>query len=252
MKTLKSTIVLAIMLLLAPMHSNAQDMYYVHQDVVKPSKVIEYEGTLQEIMALAKKHNLQDTRFITLVSNNSNYSYVMPLANMAALDEPSFPAKLAEKAGKDVVKNLFDKLDKCYDIEMNYTLILDRDLTYMPNGFTQTPAGENYRNNHFFHIEPGNRAVVKEKMKAVKDLFESKGSKLYYRVYKSGFGTPNEYYMVAVAAKDVTDMELKGKTNEALLGDALQEALNELYFSSLRYEKLEGNIRPDISYSPNQ
>lgn len=251
MKTLKTTILLAIMILLTPKNSNAQDMYYVHQDVVKPSKVIEYEGILQEILTLAKKHNLQDTRFITLVSNNSNYSYVMPLTNMAELDKPSFPAQLAEKAGRDIVSKLFDSLDKCYDIELNYTLALDKDLTYMPNGFTQTPAGENYRNNHMFHIAPENRATVKEKLKAVKNLFESKGSKLYYRVYKSGFGTPNEYYMIAVAAKDAEDMEQKGKANRALIGDDLQKALNELYFSTLKYEKLEGNIRKDISYSPN-
>jgi hypothetical protein len=250
MKTLKTTIILAIIVLLSPMISIAQDMYYVHQDVVKPSKVVEYEGILQEMMALTKKHNLQDTGWITLVSNNSNYSYVSPLANMAELDKPSFVAQLAEKAGKDVISRLFDRMDKCYDTELNYTLILDKDLTYMPNGFTQTPAGENYRNNHLFHISPSNRAAIKEKMKAVKALFESKGSKLYYRVYKSGFGTPNEYYMVAVAAKDAEDMELKGKANRDLLGEDLQKVLNELYFSSLRYEKLEGNIRPDLSYSP--
>ena len=250
MKIIKTTIVLAIMILLAPMGLNAQDLFYVHQDVVKPSKVVEYEGILQEVLALAKKHNIQDTRFITLVSNNSNYSYVMPLANMAQLDKPTFPAQLAEKAGKDVVSSLFGRMDKCYDTELNYTLVLDKELTYMPNGITQTPAGENYRNNHLFHIAPSNGAVVKEKMKAIKTLFESKGSKMYYRVYKSGFGTPNEYYMVAVAAIDAMDMETKGKANEALLGDALQEALNELYFSALRYEKLEGNIRPDLGYSP--
>tara|TARA_R110000868_G_scaffold1389_9_gene10729 strand:+ start:2507 stop:3268 length:762 start_codon:yes stop_codon:yes gene_type:complete len=253
MKIFKTTIALAIMILLAPTNTNAQDLYYVHQDVVKPSKVMEYEGVLQEVLALAKKHNLQDTRWITLVSNNSNYSYVMPLANMAELDKPSFPEQLAEKAGKDIVSKLFDRMDTCYDTELNYTLTLDKELTYMPNGITQTPVGENYRNNHIFHIAPSNRAAVKEKMKAVKALFESKGSKLYYRVYKSGFGTPNEYYMVAVAAKDAEDMEIKEKANRALLGnDALQKALNELYFNSLRYEKLEGNIRPDISYSPNQ
>ena len=250
MKIFKTATILAIMILLTPMISNAQDMYYVHEDVVKPSKVMEYEGILQELLTLAKKHKLQDTRWITLVSNNSHYSYVSPLKNMAELDEPSFVAKLAEKAGKDVVSDIFNRMNTCYDTELDYIITLDKDLTYMPTGFTQTPEGENYRNNHFFYISPSNRAVVKEKMKAVKTLFESKGSKMYYRVYKSRFGTAGEYYMVAVAAKDAEDMEKKGKANEALTGKELQETLNQLYFNSLRYEKLEGDIRLDISYSP--
>ncbi|NOY47241.1 MAG: hypothetical protein GXO84_03355 [Chlorobi bacterium] len=250
MKVLKTTIMLAIMLLLTPMISNAQDMYYVHEDVVKPSKVMEYEGVLQELLTLVNKHKLEDTRWITLVSNNSHYSYISPLANMAELDKPSFVAQLAEKAGKEVVSDIFNRMNTCYDTELDYILTLDKDLTYMPNGITQTPEGENYRNNHLFYISPSNRSVVKEKMKAVKTLFESKGSKMYYRVYKSGFGTAGEYYMVAVAAKDAEDMEKKSKANEALMGKELQETLNQLYFNSLRYEKLEGDIRPDLSYSP--
>jgi uncharacterized protein with GYD domain len=250
MKVLKTTIMLATIVLLAPMISNAQDLYYIHEDVVKPSKVMEYEGVLQELLTLVKKHKLEDTRWITLVSNNSHYSYISPLANMAELDKPSFVAQLAEKAGKEVVSDIFNRMNTCYDTELDYILTLDKDLTYMPNGITQTPEGENYRNNHLFYISPSNRSVVKEKMKAVKALFESKGSKMYYRVYKSTFGTAGEYYMVAVAAKDAGDMDAKGKANEALMGKELQKTLNQLYFNSLRYEKLEGDIRLDLSYSP--
>jgi hypothetical protein len=250
MKTLKTTLLLALTFVLFGNITIAQNMYSVHEDIVKPSKVMEYEGILQEMMAIVKKHKLEDTSWITLVTNNSHYSYVTPIKNYADLDKPSFVATLVEKEGKDVISNLFARMDKCYDTELDYIITLDKDLTYMPSGFTQTPEGLNYRNNHFFYVSPSNRTVMKEKMKAIKTLFVNKGSKMYYRVYKSSFGTAGEYYMVAVAAKDAGDMDKRGKENDALLGDDLQKALNELYFNALKYEKLEGNIRPDLGYSP--
>jgi len=248
-KTLKITIALTIVLVLNPMISFSQDMYRIHEDVVKPSKIMEYEGILQEMMTIVNKHKLEDTKWISLVTNNSHYSYISPLKNMADMDKPSFVATLIEKEGKEAITDLFSRMDKCYDTELDYIVTLDKELTYMPNGITQTPEGENYRNNHFFYIAPSNRGIVKEKMKAIKTLFESKGSKMYYRVYKSGFGASGEYYMVAVAAKDAGDMAEKEKENDALLGEGLQKALNDLYFNTLRYEKLEGTIRPDLSYS---
>ena len=211
-KILKTTLLIAIMVM-APFISNAQDMFRIHEDVVKLSKVMEYESVVKEIITLVKKHNLQDADWFTLASNDSRYMYISSLANMAELDKPSFVESLVEKEGKEVVSNLFNRMDKCYDTELDYVLRLNNELTYMPNGFTQTPEGENYRNNHLLYVSPGNRSIMKEKMKAVKELFESKGSKMHYRVYNSGFGTDGEYYMVAVAAKDAEDYARKSKEN---------------------------------------
>ena len=141
-------------------------------------------------------------------------------------------------------------MDKCYDTELDYVLRLNNELTYMPNGFTKTPEGENYRNNHLLYVSPGNRSIMKEKMKAVKELFESKGSKMHYRVYNSGFGTDGEYYMVAVAAKDAEDYARKSKENDALIGEEGQKVMGALFSNMLKYKDIRGDIRPDLGYSP--
>jgi len=140
-------------------------------------------------------------------------------------------------------------MDKCYDTELDYILRLDNELTYMPEGFNQTPEGENYRNNHMLYVSPGNRDVVREKMKAVKDFFAKKGSKMHYRVYSSGFGAKGEYYMVAVAAKDDIDLAQKGKANDELFGDEGKKVFGELWSNLLKYEEVTGWIRPDLAYS---
>jgi hypothetical protein len=120
----------------------------------------------------------------------------------------------------------------------------------MPEGITQTPEGENYREFHYIYVSPGNRSVLKEKMKAIKALYKSKDSKTSYRVYNSGFGTDGEFYMVAIAAKDQEHMAQKGKANKELFGEDGQNAMWEMYQNVLRYEKMEGEMRPDMAYSP--
>tara|TARA_R110000868_G_scaffold5821_4_gene34107 strand:- start:4659 stop:5414 length:756 start_codon:yes stop_codon:yes gene_type:complete len=249
MKTLKNLSILTFTICLLVNFSFAQQKFRVHEDIIKPSHVMEYEGILAEMMALVNKHKVKDASWITLTSINSHYMYIAPISNYADLDKPSFITQLVEKEGAEKIKDLFDRMDKCYDTELDYTITLDSELSYMPNGITQTPEGENYRQNHVLYVTPSKRAVVKEKLQALKALYTSKKSKLYYRVYKSGFGTDGEYYMVAVAAKDAEDYAKKSNENETLIGEELQSAINEMYFNSLRYEKIEGMIRPDLGYS---
>ena len=136
-----------------------------------------------------------------------------------------------------------------YDVELDYILRLDEELTYMPEGFNQTPEGENYRKNHFLYVSPSNRDVVREKMKAVKDFNVKKGSKVSYRVYRSGFGSDGEYYMVAIAAKDAEHYAKRSNENQEILGDERKKVMGELWSNLLKYKVVEGWIRPDLAYS---
>ncbi|MBT8259866.1 MAG: hypothetical protein KJN82_01015 [Bacteroidia bacterium] len=252
MKTLKNTLFLALLMLLIPIQNNAQKMYRVHEDVVKPSHVMEYENVVKELLDLVKKHNIQEAQWITAVTNNSRYLFVSPIENMAALDKPNFVSELVEKEGSEKIMALFNRMDKCYDTELDYIIYLNEELTYMPDGISQTVEGENFREFHFIYVAPGNRAVVKEKMKAIKALYESKASKVHYRVYNSGFGTDGEYYMVAISGKDSEHMAKKGKENMELLGEDGQNAMWGMYSNVLRYEKVEADMRTDLGYSPEK
>ena len=250
MKTIKTALTILVFVILTPISTSAQKMYRIHEDVVKPSHVVEYESVIGELLAMVKKHNLQDVKWITSVTNDSRYMFISSMENYAELDKPNFVSALIEKEGKEKIYDLFDRMDKCYDTELDYIIRLNEELTYMPEGITQTPEGEDFRDFHFLYVAPGNRSIVKDKMKAIKALYESKGSKTYYRVYNSGFGTGGEYYMVAIAAKDGEHMAKKGKENKELLGEEGDKAMWGMYSNVLRYEKVEAEMRPDLGYTP--
>jgi hypothetical protein len=254
MKTLKIKLLLVLLFIIPIGALQAQggnsEAFWVHEDVVKPSMVGEYESIVKELVGNLKKHEIQEVNMIVANMEGPRYLYVGPIANMAQLDNPYF-ATLSEKMGADKMGALFDKMDKCYDIEHNYVIHLDNNLSYMPSGITQTPEGQDYRKFHYYHYTPRNMAIVKKKVQAIKDLFESKGSKLNYRVYRSGFGTRGEFYMVAIAAKDAVDYASKIAENNELMGEDWQNTYNDFMGSLEKYESFEGGMRPDMAYSPN-
>ncbi|MBT8185542.1 MAG: hypothetical protein KJN76_11930 [Eudoraea sp.] len=252
MRTHKFSFLIA--LLLAPLcllaqETNKSQSFWVHEDVVKPSMIAEYESVCKELTANMKTHNIQEVNTIVANTADNRYLWVGPIENMAQLDKPMFKT-LAEKMGAEKMGALFDRMDKCYDIEQNYIIVMDNEMSYMPEGITQTPEGQDYRKFHYFHYTPGNRAAVKEKVKAIKELFERKGSKLHYRVYRSGFGTRGEFYMVAVAAKDAADYANKVAENNESLGEEWVNTYNSFISTLEKYEVFEGTMRPDMGYAP--
>ncbi|MAU26757.1 MAG: hypothetical protein CMH48_13665 [Muricauda sp.] len=253
MKTLKTFILILAAILLIPVLSQAQQntqAFWVHEDVVKPGMVAEYETVCKELTSNMKKHNIQGLDVIVSNTVDNRYMWVSPISSMADVERPVFKT-LAEKMGADKMGALFDRMDKCYDVEHNYVLHLDKELSYMPDGITQTPEGQPYRKFHYFQYAPGNGDAVKEKVKSIKNLFKSKGSKLDYRVYRTGFGYRGEHYMVAIAAKDAADYANKIAANNELLGKEWETMYGDFMDSLIKYESVEGRIRPDMAYSPS-
>ena len=254
MRTQKLKILLGLACMLCLNFSLAQSetqAYWVHEDVIKPGMVPEYEAVCKELTDNMKTHQLQGLNVLVSNTSDNRYLWVSPISSLGDVERPVFK-DLAEKMGADNMSALFDRMDKCYDVEHNYVIHLDKELSYMPGGITQTPEGQDYRKFHYYHYTPSNRAAVKENAKAIKQLFESKGSKLEYRVYRSGFGNRGAFYMVAIAAKDAGDYAQKLADNNALLGEAWAKTFNDFMGELTDYEQIEGRIRPEMGYSsPN-
>lgn len=251
MKTIKNVLLFAIMAFFMPQKMNSQQMYHIHEDVVKPAMTMEYEAVLKEILDITKNNPLEGINMLALQGYNNHYYYISPIASMADLDKSAFIDQLIEKAGQERIREIFTRMDKCYDIEHDYIIMLDNNLSYMPDGITQTPEGQNYREQYKIYIAPSKRTIVREKMQAVKNLYSEKQSKIHYRVYKSGFGTESEYYIVSIAAKDEMDMARKSEENRKLLGEEGQKVMYELFENVEKIEEIEGEMRPDLATSAN-
>ncbi len=250
-KTIKNGLLLAILMLLAPMTTNAQQLLHVHEDVVKPSMTMEYEATLKEVTDLIKANPLDNVTMNVFRNSSNHYFFVRPISSMADLDGQSPIAQLAEKAGKEKVYEIFNRMDKCYDVERDFILISDDELSYKPKETSQATEGENYRKHYKIYYSPENRTTVRDQMKAFKALNEKKGATGYYNVYRSGFGADAEFLLVTVSAKDEMHMAERGKSDEELLGAEGQGILQSLYLKMSKFDEIISEMRPDLAVTSN-
>ncbi len=247
MKTMKSILTLVVLLCLTCYSSHAQQMFLVHQDNVKPSKFMEYEKIAKEFNEACMTHNLQ-MEWFAASANDFSYYYITPIENFAELDKR--PMEDMAKAMGDKFTDLFNRYDACYSSHGNYIVVSVDELSYMPEGASESLEGQNYRKWFFMYYPPKHAKKVKEGMKAVRDMFASKGSKQYYRVYRSGFGAMENYYMVSVASKDEIEGAKEAKANNDVLGPERWETFSKVMNYISRMEEYSGEMRPDLSYSP--
>lgn len=253
MKTLKTTMLLAIILLLMPIISNAQanQTFWIHADQVKPSMTGEYEKVSKDFIAACKKHDLKDADWTTAQIDDGTYLSITPIKNMADLDKNTL-APLAEKMGNENFRAIFDRFNKCYDKHGDYIVMLSNDLSYMPNGLTINTEGKNYRKWHFLYVTPENVQNLREKIKELKALYEKKGSKEHFRIYRAGFGTMGDYFLAVVSAKDAQDYARQSDENEALLGEEGKKLFEDMFKYVDKYESKTGGMRPDLSYTASK
>ena len=119
-------------------------------------------------------------------------------------------------------------MGKCITQHFDYVLRLDKELTYMPAGITQTPEGQNYRRFYYLRYTPQQEENLVASLKAIKDMFQKKNSKMDYRVYRSGFGAGGDYFLVAIAGKDVLAYETMNSENDKLLGEEAGKVFGEM------------------------
>ncbi|MCR8667750.1 hypothetical protein NO995_08650 [Aestuariibaculum sp. M13] len=247
MKTIKHILSIIFIIVLIP-NVSAQ-MYRIHQDNVKPSKLEDYEKTAKAFNEACVKYNVQ-ANWATATTDNLKYLYISEIENMAALDNRPF-AEMAKAMGDDFGK-LFDDFDKCYDSHSSYIIHLVKDLSYMPEGFSMMQEGQDYRKWFYIYFTPQNAKKVREGMEAVKNMYETKKSKEYYRVYRNGFGTSEDCYLVAVSSKDEIDGATKAKENDKLLGPDSWDTFKKVMDYAERFEEVSGKMRPDLSYFPKK
>ena len=222
MKTLK-TLIAFIAFIVSPFYMNSQEednhqAYWIHEDRVKPAMTQTYEKISKDLVAACKEHDIKDTNWLAMRTDDNRYFYISPISSLADLDKNGFET-LSEKMGQDNVSALFNRYNECYDEHGDYVLILHKELSYMPGGISQTVEGEDYRTFYYHYVTPESNKAYVESMKKIKAAFEKHNSKITYRVYSSGFGVMGNYYMIAISGENEAKSALRGDENWELMKD---------------------------------
>lgn len=227
---------------------NQPTMFTVHTDNVKFNKIMQYEEAAKELKSNFEKHNINDVSWTALSIEDGRYVYVSAIENMAELDK-NIMAGLYEKMGEKAADAMFEKMDECYDSHSNSIVHYLPKMSYHPES-EGSMEGKNHREYHFLYYAPKNAKAMKEGMMEIHDMFKNRNIKNGYSVYHSGFGSPESYYMVSISAKDGLEIAQNGKLNDETFTEEDQAKFFEVIQLTTRYDKVEGRLRPDLSYYP--
>ena len=243
----KGILFLALLVFVAVSAQDSQPtMYHVHMDNVKFSKMQQYEEVAKEMNDALVEHNIQGTWMAFSISDG-RYVFSSPIEKMADLDKNPM-GELYKKMGEEKASAMFKKMNECYDTHSDYIVHFSPELSYQPEN--TTPSTGNYREYHFMYYASKDSEDMYEGMKAVKELFKSKGITNGYSVFHSGFGSPESYYMVSISGESELESAQNGEDNNKNLGAERQATFYKVISLTTKYEKLEGRYRPDLSYSP--
>ena len=221
--------------------------FWIHEDKVKPSMLTEYEQVSRDFVENCKKHDLKDVEWSVAQMDDGTYMSITPIQELADIQNMSFDP-LREKMGDEEFSKIFERFNKCYDTHGDYVAILNSELSYMPDGLSPDTPGKNYRVWHRLDVTPANIQNLKGKMKELKSLFASKGSKMHYRIYHSGFGNLGDYYVAVISAKDAQDYDRMSAENDELLGKEGEQLFEEMFQYVDAYSVKRGGMRPDLAF----
>jgi len=254
-KILKTNLLTAILLFssffIQAQEEKSYQAYTIHEDRVKPAMVQEYEPIAKNLVAACTEHNIQDATWLTVAQDDNTYLYVTPIEKFADLDVNTF-STLAEKMGKDKMSALFERFNPCYDEHGDYMVYLNKELSYMPGGISQTTEGKPYRTFYYNYVTPSNNKNFIAAIKKIKEVFTKKNSKLDYRVYKTGFGVMGTYYMVVFSGVNAEEIAKAGNENWELMKDEFKPLLTEMSKYTWKNDEKTGWMRGDLSYVPKK
>ncbi|MCP9200025.1 hypothetical protein MKO06_08910 [Gramella sp. GC03-9] len=225
----------------------ANQAFWIHEDQVKPSMMEKYMSISKNFVEQCKKHNLKDAEWNTAYMNDGTVLSITPISSLSDIQNMSFEP-LREAMGDNEFQKIFEDFDKCYDRHGDYVVVLDAGLSYMPDGLNTETPGKNHRVWHRMEVSPQNLSKIRKEMTDLKQVFADKGSKMHYRIYRSGFGNVGNYFVAVISTKDAAEYATMAAENEKVIGEEGKKAFDDVFQYVEKYEVKQGGMMPDLGY----
>jgi hypothetical protein len=219
----------------------AQQKYFIHENVIKPSMSQAYEASIKKLRDACTQHKINLT-WSTMRYDDNTYGHFFPIAGLGALDKSVFE-ELYQKMDKQAFESIWTDISKCIETDNEVVVTSLPHLTYLP-----PTEGENYRAILFFSPLPGkwqeNEMVFAEWKKA----YEAKKAPSGFQIFRIMFGNQSGYAVV-ISAKSMADFSDKQNKTFAVA----QDDINRLWTKQMSLVKKTywryGYFIPELGYT---
>lgn len=249
-------VILAACCCLAAAPAAAQDdapkgqLLSVHEDLVIPSMLDQYEKAAKSLAEMITKNNV-GISYTAANQDNFVYIYFSPVENMAEVDKMGANwGELEKKVGKQNFDAAMKQFDGCYTSHKNYLIRLRPDLSYKPEYGSSIADGMLFRHWDFYYIHPGMEEAADNIAKEWVALSKKVGLPEGYRLYSGSYGSDTPVFIVVQSAKNALDFHTRQEAWLKKAGDDGKALWGKTWKVIRKFDSTTGMIRPDISVSP--
>lgn len=228
---------------------NAPTMYYVHEEIARPSMLGPYEATTKEFGAMMRANN-QALYFNAFSTSDFHYYFVSPIRNFADVDRmlAVFPA-VAQKEGAK-----FADLMRRNGATLEYTnewVVRQRDdLSYMPAQPRVPFETARAHRFDFYFLQPGTEMNVEAIAKAWQSAMKAKELKNGFVVYEAVMGPELPAVIVHGWGNSPADIATADMQDMEKLGDQFMALTAQTFAGVRRFETKYAMSREDLSNLP--
>lgn len=241
--------------LLLPAAAAAQEdegpqMFFVHQEVVKPSMVGEYEAAAADWTRLMGGSDAAKGKiaYSAYSGPQIGYVYVVPIDGFSDFSEigDAFDA-VAEEVGAPW-KEAGDRSNTAADHFESGFYVHRPDLSYEPENPRLGDDEAQMVHWDFWYTLPDKTEDLEAVAKEFVELYTSKGLDTGWNVYQAITGGDLPLYVVSVQARDEADFYANEARLNEIVGAEAEKLGTKALKAARRVEPFIGWYRPDLSY----
>ncbi|MDX2445548.1 MAG: hypothetical protein QNK30_17265 [Bacteroidales bacterium] len=227
----------------------------VWKEVVKPSKVGEYEKAFKNAMDSFKEHNYRYPIFLYVTEDN-HYYLVVPISSLDDIDDVFAASnELMGKMGKEEFTKMHEMFTGTYEYGQPMIMYTRPDLSYTPEDMIENTDENTFMYWGFCSGIPGMEKEIETAFKKFVELYSSNNIQNGWQTFMGSIGTEMPYYIYSESGKSQAKfwslMEEINKNNPELSKQSM-EIWNKFMSALRKFETKTGWYRPDLSYFPQE
>ena len=223
-------------------------LWYVHQEMAKPSMLAEWNATTLEVMQLAAKVKAPTLmKGVVLEGDDLTFTFAAPIqgfAGIAALNADfELMAKGDPKAFADLMKRGYAPVESVRE----FILEEHADLSYVPAKPSFKPEEARFYHYDLYYLMPGHEEDAAAIARDFVALCKAKGIGQGYRIFTVVSGPDMPALIVEVPARDGADYYTTDAAVRVALGDAGKALFGRAFAITRRLEHRNAMMRADLS-----
>ena len=246
--TTVALIVLSINITFSQISDSSLNYLMVREDNVKPARAADYEASLTDLATFLGDNKVKNVNYMTQLQDNYHYAHVAQLNSMDDINGGLRSYIKGEKKSAEF-DLIWEDLNETINSYRYYVVKYEPELSYVPDGKVWLEEAP-YRRWNYLHFEPGTEEEAEQILLAWKNLYQDKGVKSGFRVFKGIIGLDQPVIMFTTWSKTPLDYQIELQESIEQLdeeGTILWVAMMELVRKA---ETVEGWYLPQYSFIP--